>query len=65
MVIFDPLLRFHDADENSANGIGQVYAKIRQLIVDLGISVIIVHHTGKVPSRGGRGTSAIIGEYDS
>lgn len=65
VVIFDPLIRFHDIDENSANGISQVFSKIRQLIDKLGISVILVHHTGKVQSRGGRGSSAIIGEYDS
>jgi len=65
VVIFDPLIRFHDIDENSANGISEVFSKIRQLIDKLGISVILVHHTGKVQSRGGRGSSAIIGEYDS
>ena len=31
----------------------------------MGFSIILVHHTGKVESRGGRGSSAIIGEYDS
>ena len=65
VVIFDPLIRFHDVDENSANGISEVFSKIRQLIDKLGISVILVHHTGKVPSRAGRGSSVMIGEYDS
>ena len=35
------------------------------MIDELKLSVILVHHTGKVASRGGRGSSAIIGEYDS
>ena len=65
VVILDPLIRFHDVDENSANGISEVFSRIRQLIDKLGISVILVHHTGKVQSRGGRGSSVIIGEYDS
>ena len=65
VVILDPLIRFHDVDENSANGISEVFSRIRQLIDKLGISVILVHHTGKVESRGGRGSSVIIGEYDS
>ena len=65
VVILDPLIRFHDVDENSANGISEVFSKIRSLIDELGISVILVHHTGKVESRGGRGSSVIIGEYDS
>ena len=65
VVIFDPLIRFHDAEENSANGISEVFSRIRQLIEQLGISVILVHHTGKVETRGGRGSSVITGEYDS
>ena len=65
VVIFDPLIRFHDAEENSANEISEVFSRIRQLINQLGISVILVHHTGKVETRGGRGSSVIIGEYDS
>ena len=65
VVVFDPLIRFHDAEENSANGISEVFSRIRQLIDELGISVILVHHTGKVETRGGRGSSAITGEYDS
>ena len=65
VVILDPLIRFYDVDENSANGISEVFSKIRSLIDELGISVILVHHTGKVESRGGRGSSVIIGEYDS
>ena len=65
VVIFDPLIRFHDAEENSATGMSEVLDIIRQLIEKLGISVILVHHTGKVQSKGGRGSSVIIGEYDS
>lgn len=65
VVVFDPLLRFHDAEENSATGMSEVLGKIRQLIEELKISVILVHHTGRVENRGGRGSSAIIGEYDS
>ena len=65
VVVFDPLLRFHDAEENSATGMSEVLGIIRQLIEKLGISVILVHHTGKVQSKGGRGSSVIIGEYDS
>ena len=65
VVIFDPLIRFHDVDENSATGMSEVLGIIRQLIEKLGISVILVHHTGKVQSKGGRGSSVIIGEYDS
>ena len=65
VVILDPLIRFHNVDENSASAMSEVFGIIRQLIKELGISVILVHHTGKVETRGGRGSSVIIGEYDS
>ena len=65
VLILDPLIRFHDVDENSASQISDVFGKIRTMMSELKISVILVHHTGKVQSRGGRGSSAIIGEYDS
>ena len=65
VLILDPLIRFYDVDENSASQISDVFGKIRTMMSELKISVILVHHTGKVQSRGGRGSSAIIGEYDS
>jgi RecA-family ATPase len=65
VVIFDPLIRFHDVDENSASQMSEVFGRIRTYIEELGISVILIHHSGRVQKRGGRGSSAIIGEYDS
>ena len=65
VLILDPLIRFHNADENSASQVSQVFGRLRQLIDELGISIILVHHTGKIESRGSRGSSAIVGEYDS
>ena len=65
VLILDPLIRFHDVDENSASQISDIFGRIRTMMDELKISVILVHHTGKVLSRGGRGSSAIIGEYDS
>jgi len=65
VVFIDPLIRFHDVDENSASQISAVFGRIRELIHKLKISVVLVHHTGKVESRGGRGSSALVGEYDS
>jgi len=65
VLILDPLIRFHDVDENSASQMSEIFGRIRTMMDELKISVILVHHTGKVLSRGGRGSSAIIGEYDS
>ena len=65
VVFIDPLIKFHDVDENSASQLSDVFGRIRGLINELKVSVILVHHTGKVESRGGRGSSALNGEYDS
>ena len=65
VLILDPLIRFHDVDENSASQMSDVLGKIRTMMAELKVSVILVHHTGKVASRGGRGSSVIVGDYDS
>ena len=65
VLILDPLIKFHDVDENSASQMSDVLGKIRTMMAELKLSVIIVHHTGKVASRGGRGSSVIVGDYDS
>ena len=65
VVVIDPLIKFHDVDENSASQLSDVFGRIRGLIRELKVSVILVHHTGKVVSKGGRGSSALVGEYDS
>ena len=65
VLILDPLIKFHDVDENSASQMSDVLGKIRTIMAELKLSVILVHHTGKVASRGGRGSSVIVGDYDS
>jgi hypothetical protein len=42
-----------------------VFDKLRQLIEEYHISIILVHHSGKNMRKGGRGSSVIEGEYDS
>lgn len=65
VIIIDPLVRFHDADENSATKMGEVFTTIRGIIDTFNCSIILIHHAGKDDSRGARGSSAIAGEYDS
>lgn len=65
VLILDPFIRFHHQDENSSSSMSEVLALIRQLIMSTNVSVILIHHTGKQVSRGGRGSSVITGEYDS
>jgi len=65
VVLLDPLVKFHNMDENSASLMGEIFGKLRELMEIYELSLIIPHHTGKVKSRGGRGSSVIHGEYDS
>lgn len=68
----DPLARFFDGDENSARDVGRLVSAIDGLIQDLGIAVVLVHHTAKpTPDdarHGGlrlRGSSALFAAADS
>jgi hypothetical protein len=65
VLVIDPLVRFHNAEENSATEMSQVFGALRALMEDFGLSVILVHHCGKDANNKARGSSAIMGEYDS
>jgi len=65
VIILDPLIRFISEDENSSVKMGQVFRRLRTLIDDFDISLIIVDHTGKDSSKGARGSSVKRSEYDS
>ena len=65
ILIIDPFVKFHNMDENSATYMIQILDKFRRLIEDHNISIILVHHLGKQYKNGARGSSTILGEYDS
>ena len=65
VVIIDPFVKFHQLEENDASDMGIILGRLRNLIEDYNISIILVHHLGKDPNHGARGSSAILGEYDS
>lgn len=65
VVIFDPFVHFHNSEENSASEMSKVLFRFRQLIEEFDISIILIHHSGKDISKNARGSSAILGEYDS
>ena len=65
VLVLDPLAKLHLQDENSSNSMALVFKKIRELMDEFGLSVIIIHHSGKNAGLGGRGSSFIGGEYDS
>lgn len=65
VLVIDPFVKFHHLDENSATEMSLVLGRMRNLIEDFKLSIILIHHEGKDSSNGARGSSAILGEYDS
>ncbi len=65
VLVLDPLVKFHKSNENSADEMGDVLGKLREIIKDHNLAIILIHHLGKSEYNGARGSSAIVGEYDS
>lgn len=66
LIVLDTLARsIVGADENSARDMGVVVAHLDRLKDASGACVLIVHHTGKDASAGGRGSSALKGAMDT
>jgi hypothetical protein len=66
MVVIDTVARaIPGADENSAQDMGRFVAAIEQIKVQVACHVHGVHHSGKDPDRGARGSSALLGAVDT
>lgn len=63
LIIFDSLVRFHSADENSASEMRAVMAELRKLS-DLGATVLVLHHRSKAEGSKYRGSSDILAAVD-
>jgi hypothetical protein len=69
LVVLDPLVRLHGADENVAHEMGRVMAAL-QALTNAGAAVLVVHHTTKRATEFGsvggaaRGSGAIISSTD-
>ena len=61
----DPLIKFHDGDENWSQEMIRILGALRTLTLEHNLSILLVHHTGKGDGQDPRGSSAIAGEYDS
>jgi hypothetical protein len=64
LIIFDSMIRFHRADENSATEMAQVMARLRQLAT-VGASVVVLHHKAKSDTSSYRGSSDIVAGADA
>jgi RecA-family ATPase len=70
LLILDPLIRVHRADENSAPEMAQILDGLRTLARDSGCAVLLVHHARKAPAgpspgHGLRGSSDLHAFGDS
>jgi hypothetical protein len=64
LMIWDPLVRFHDGDEQSSTETRAFMTKFRDL-ANLGATVVVLHHTGKTKgSKQYRGSSDIPASVD-
>jgi AAA domain len=52
LLVLDPLVRLHGIDENRAGDVAELLAYFRSLQRELGLSVLLVHHTRKNPGDG-------------
>lgn len=71
LLLLDPLVRLHGIDENHAGEVAELLAYFRSLQRELGLSVVLVHHTrknapgGTAAGLGLRGSSDIHAFGDS
>ena len=63
LIIFDSLLRFHGAEENSASEMRQVMGELRGL-ANAGATPFVLHHKPKAEGTHYRGSSDILGGVD-
>jgi RecA-family ATPase len=66
IVVIDTLARvLHGADENSAADMSTMVDNAAKLTDALGASVVLIHHCGKDPARGARGSSVLHAAADT
>ncbi len=66
LVVIDTVARaIPGADENSAQDMGRFVAAIEHIKSQVACHVHGVHHSGKDPDRGARGSSALLGAIDT
>lgn len=64
VLIFDSMIRFHAADENSATLMAPVMASLRELAT-AGASIVVLHHKSKSETSSYRGSSDIVAGADA
>lgn len=72
IAIFDPLIEFHDQEENSSTAMSGMLKNLKRICARTDVTPILSHHEGKIPDEstktGGdrlRGASALFGKGDT
>jgi hypothetical protein len=65
LVVVDTLARSMSGDENTQHDMGRLIAGCDRIRQATGATVLLVHHEGKDPSSGARGSSALKGAIDT
>jgi len=68
LIVFDPLVSYMEGDENSARDTQALIHALRRLVESFSkshCSGLIIHHTGKDPTKPERGSSALRGGIDT
>jgi len=64
LLLLDPLVRLHCADENNATEMAQLLSYLRDLQRQLDLSVVLVHHTRKHVPSGAQAGQGLRGSSD-
>jgi RecA-family ATPase len=64
LLLLDPLVRLHSIDENRASEVAELLAHFRSLQRELGLSVLLVHHTRKNAAEGVAAGQGLRGSSD-
>lgn len=64
LLLLDPLVRLHGIDENDAGEVAELLAYFRALQRQLGLSVVLVHHTRKNAAPGAAAGQGLRGSSD-
>lgn len=66
MIVIDTLNQTASgADENSAQDMGRYIESMKRLRDESGAAVVVIHHSGKDASKGLRGSTALLGGFDT
>jgi hypothetical protein len=64
LLVLDPLVRLHGIDENHAGDVAELLGYFRTLQRELGLSVLLVHHTRKNAAEGAAAGQGLRGSGD-